>query len=95
MKVDKDTFDKIAHLSRLEFTGAEAEQMMEEMTRIISWVEKLRELDTEGVEPLVTMSHEINALREDKTASHLARDKALKNAPKSDGSFFRVPKVIE
>lgn len=95
MKIDKEHLNKIAHLARLEFDDSTAEEMMKDMNKIISWVEKLNEVDTEGIEPLTTMSHEINVLREDEVKNHLSHECALKNAPKRDEDFFRVPKVIE
>ena len=95
MEIDRTLLDKIAHLARLEFDEKDAGKMIEDMTAIVSWVEKLSELDTEGVEPLTSMSHEVNALREDEVREHLAHDLALKNAPAHDKDYFRVPKVIE
>lgn len=95
MKIDKEHLNKIAHLARLEFDDSTAEEMMKDMNKIISWVEKLSEVDTEGIEPLTTMSHEINVLREDEVKNHLSHERALKNAPRKDEHFFRVPKVIE
>lgn len=95
MKIDRTLLDKIAHLSRLEFDEKDAEKMMSDMTAIVDWVEKLKEVDTEGVEPLTTMSYEINVLREDEVKPHLSHEAALKNAPKKDDTYFRVPKVLE
>ena len=95
MKIDKDLLEKTAHLARLKFDDASAEEMMQDMTKIITWVEKLNEVDTEGVDPLTTMSHEINVLREDEVKPHLSHERALKNAPKKDSDYFRVPKVME
>ena len=95
MKVDRALLNKTAHLARLTFDENTAEKMMKDMTEIIDWVEKLNEVDTEGVEPLTTMSQEINVLREDEVTSHLSHDRALKNAPKKDDDYFRVPKVLE
>jgi aspartyl-tRNA(Asn)/glutamyl-tRNA(Gln) amidotransferase subunit C len=95
VKIDKDTLNKISHLARLEFNEEDAEKMVQDMTNIISFVEKLNEVDTEGVEPLTTMSHEINALREDIVQPHLDHELALKSAPKKDSDYFRVPKVLE
>ncbi|TRX56286.1 Asp-tRNA(Asn)/Glu-tRNA(Gln) amidotransferase subunit GatC [Fulvivirga sp. M361] len=95
MKIDREHLHKIAHLARLEFDERTADNMMQEMSQIITWVEKLNEVDTEGVEPLTTMSHEINVLREDEVKNHLSHEKALKNAPKKDADYFKVPKVIE
>jgi len=95
MKIDKETLNKIAHLARLEFDEKDTEKMMQDMSNMVSFVEKLNEVDTTGIEPLTTMSHEINALREDKVKPHLDHDLALKNAPKKDQNYFRVPKVLE
>ena len=95
MKVDKELFDKTAHLARLEFDDSKAQAMMLDMTKIITWVEKLNEVNTEGVAPLTTMSHEINVLREDEVKPHLSHERALANAPKKDSDYFRVPKVME
>jgi aspartyl-tRNA(Asn)/glutamyl-tRNA(Gln) amidotransferase subunit C len=95
MKIDRPLLDKIAHLARLEFEEKDAEKMMQDMTAIVEWVEKLKEVDTEGIEPLTTMSHEINVLREDEVKGHLPHDEVLKNAPKKDSDYFRVPKVLE
>lgn len=95
MKINRDVLDKIAHLARLEFDEKDAEKMMKDMTAIVNWVEKLNEVDTEGVEPLTTMSHEINSLREDEVKPHLDHEEAVKNAPKKDSDYFRVPKVLE
>jgi aspartyl-tRNA(Asn)/glutamyl-tRNA(Gln) amidotransferase subunit C len=95
MKINRELLDKIAHLSRLEFDEKDAEKMMADMTAIVDWVEKLKEVNTANVEPLTTMSHEINALRDDEVKEHLDHDTALKNAPKKDQDYFRVPKVME
>ena len=69
--------------------------MMEDMTAIVSWVEKLNEVNTDGVEPLTTMSHEVNALRDDEVKHDLSHDDALRNAPATNGAYFTVPKVLE
>jgi aspartyl-tRNA(Asn)/glutamyl-tRNA(Gln) amidotransferase subunit C len=95
MKIDRALLDKIAHLSRLEFDEKDAGKMMKDMTAIVEWVEKLKEVDTDGVEPLTTMSHEINVLREDEVKEHLSHARALGTAPKKDADYFRVPKVLE
>jgi aspartyl-tRNA(Asn)/glutamyl-tRNA(Gln) amidotransferase subunit C len=95
MKIDRAHLDKIAHLARLEFVEKDAEKMMSDMTAIVNWVEKLSEVDTEGVEPLTTMSYEINVLREDEVKPHLDHERALESAPQKDETYFRVPKVLE
>ena len=95
MNIDRETLQKTAHLARLEFSEAGAEQMMADLSKILSWVEKLNELDTEGVEPLTHMPMEENVLREDIGQESLPRERGLKNAPKKDQDYFRVPKVLE
>lgn len=95
MNIDRALLDKIAHLARLDFDEKDADKMMADMTAIVNWVEKLKEVDTEGVEPLTTMSFEVNVLREDIVGPHLPHDEALRNAPAKDDQFFRVPKVLE
>jgi aspartyl-tRNA(Asn)/glutamyl-tRNA(Gln) amidotransferase subunit C len=69
--------------------------MLKDMNGIIAFVEKLNEVNTDGIEPLTTMSHEVNALREDEVTPHLSHERALKNAPGKDSDYFRVPKVLE
>jgi aspartyl-tRNA(Asn)/glutamyl-tRNA(Gln) amidotransferase subunit C len=95
MKIDLNTVKKIAHLARLEFDEEGAEKMKKDMTQILDWEEQLNEIDTEGVEPITTMSSEENVLREDAVGEHLTHEKALLNAPQRDSDYFRVPKVLE
>lgn len=95
MQIDKETLKKIAHLARLEFDPAKEDELKKDLEEILSWVEKLGELDTEGIEPLVNMSYEVNAMREDQAGEPLSRERGLKNAPKHDNEYFRVPKVLE
>ncbi|MEQ8302503.1 MAG: Asp-tRNA(Asn)/Glu-tRNA(Gln) amidotransferase subunit GatC [Cyclobacteriaceae bacterium] len=95
MKIDKQTLDKIAHLARLEIAEADVPKMLEDMSKMVSFVEKLNEVNTEGVEPLTTMSHEVNVLREDEVKNQLSKEDVLKNAPDKDDNFFKVPKVLE
>lgn len=95
MKIDLNSVKKIAHLARLEFNEVGAEKMKKDMTQILDWVEQLNEVDTEGVEPITTMSSEVNVLREDVVGEHLSREQGLQNAPQRDSDYFRVPKVLE
>lgn len=95
MKIDKATLKKIAHLARIEIDPAKEESYIKDLEEILTWVEKLNELDTDGVEPLTNMSFELNAFREDKKSNTISHERALKNAPKKDEDYFRVPKVLE
>jgi aspartyl-tRNA(Asn)/glutamyl-tRNA(Gln) amidotransferase subunit C len=95
MKIDKETVDKIAHLARLEFESeAKKEDMIKDMNNMLGFIEKLNELDTTGVEPLIYMSEETNVLREDDVKHIITQEEALKNAPKKDSDYFKVPKVM-
>jgi len=95
MKIDQETLQKIAHLARLELKDQDAEKMLTDLSNMLAFVEKLNEVNTDGVEPLTTMSHEINALRDDVVKPHLSHADVLKNAPQKDADYFRVPKVLE
>ncbi len=95
MNIDQQTLHKIAHLARLELNPADESKLLKEMTAVVSFVEKLNEVNTDGVAPLTTMSHEINSMREDEVKQHLPQAEALRNAPKKNNNFFLVPKVLE
>lgn len=93
--IDIQTVEKIAHLSRLEFSEIEKQEMVTGLDKILGWMNQLNQVDTENVAPLIHMSAELNIFREDITHTHLEHKKALINAPKKDTDYFRVPKVIE
>jgi aspartyl-tRNA(Asn)/glutamyl-tRNA(Gln) amidotransferase subunit C len=95
MQVNDELVDKLSHLSRLKFNEAERAEIKNDLQRMISFVEKLKELNLEGVEPLLHMSDEVNVLREDEVKGSISREDALKNAPEHDTQFFKVPKVIK
>ena len=94
MKIDLQTIETVAHLARLEVTEADKQGLLDDMNKILDFMDKLNEVDTEGVEPLVYMTEEVNILREDKIKQVISRTEALQNAPEQDGKFFRVAKVI-
>ncbi|MFN5170428.1 MAG: Asp-tRNA(Asn)/Glu-tRNA(Gln) amidotransferase subunit GatC [Cyclobacteriaceae bacterium] len=95
MNIDRDTLHKLAHLARLQINPADESQMLSDLSRIVSFVEKLKEVDTTGVEPLTSMAQEVNTWRTDEVQPHLDRHTALQQAPAQDGTFFTVPKVID
>lgn len=95
MTIDKDIVDKVAHLARLELTPDETEGMINDMNRILGFMDKLNELDTSGIQPLVYMTNEVNVLREDVIKHEISHEEALINAPKHDDDFFLVAKVID
>jgi aspartyl-tRNA(Asn)/glutamyl-tRNA(Gln) amidotransferase subunit C len=95
VEVTDEIVDHIAHLSRLEFSGEKKTEIKEDLQRIISFMDKLQEVDTGNVEPLIFMTEEVNRLREDKAQVTLTQDQVLQNAPKKDSDYFRIPKVLD
>ena len=94
MKIDIATVDRLAELARLEFDNQTKEEMVKDMNNMLQFVDKISELDTAGVEPLIFLTEESNVFREDEISHEVSQAEALKNAPKKDMYYFRVPKVI-
>lgn len=95
MKITDEIVDHIAHLARLKFEGDKKDAIKKDMENIISFMDVLSELPTDNVEPLIFMNDEVNVLREDEPKVTLTQDEALKNAPKKDSDYFRIPKVLD
>jgi aspartyl-tRNA(Asn)/glutamyl-tRNA(Gln) amidotransferase subunit C len=95
MEVNDALVDNLSKLARLEFNEQEKKIIKEDLQKMIGFVDKLKELDTTGVEPLLHMSDSVNVLREDILQGSVSREEALKNTPFTDGVFIKVPKVIE
>lgn len=94
-KIDIKTVNEVAHLARLEFTEEGKVEILNDMNRMLAFVDKLNEMDTDGVEPLIYMTDEVNVMREDEPKDTVTQKEALKNAPKKDSDYFKVPKVID
>ena len=94
MKIDDKTVDKIASLSKLSFSGEQKEAIKNDMNKILNFMGKLEELDTDGVEPLIHMTNDVNVLRADDAVSDITQKEALQNAPKKDSTYFKIPKVL-
>ena len=95
MKVSNKLVEHLAHLSRLDFDEDSKEKMKFDFEKMLDFVAKLEEVDTDNVEPLSYMSSELNVLREDKVEQVLTQEQALKNAPVNDTDYIRIPKVID
>ena len=100
MEINDQMVEKLAHLSRLQFNDAEKVEIKNDLQRMIGFVEKLNELDLDGVQPKLFMSEEVNVLREDEIKGSVSRAEALKNAPKANKTtsvffIFIVNKLIE
>ena len=101
MKITDKDVRYVADLANLELTDAERTGMQRDLNSILEYIDQLSELDTSNLEPMAqvaqihTSDASTNVLRTDQLRECLPRDKAIANAPASDGTFFRVPKVIE
>lgn len=95
MKIDQTLIDKLAKLSQLEFDDDSKAKMEDDLNKILAFVDKLDEINTDNVEPLIYLNEETNKLREDKVGTHLAKKEALKNAPSKDSDYFKVPTVLK
>jgi len=94
MQVDTKLVAHLAHLSRLNVAPEKMDKLVTDMQDLVVFVEQLNALDTTGTEPLMYMGDAVNVLRTDTVAGSISREAALLNAPDSDGTFFKVPKVI-
>jgi aspartyl-tRNA(Asn)/glutamyl-tRNA(Gln) amidotransferase subunit C len=95
MEVNDLLINNLSNLACLEFSELEKKEIRLDLERMISFVEKLNELSTVGVAPLLQMGEEVNALRADVVEGSISRQDALRNAPSSNGIYFKVPKVIK
>ena len=95
MKIDKTLIEKLAKLSQLDFSKETKVKMEKDLNKILNFVDELNTLNTDHIEPLVYMNDEVNKFREDEVGEHLAKEKALKNAPSKDSDYFKVPTVLK
>ena len=95
MQISEETIEHIAHLAKLRFEGDAKVAIREDLDKIIGFMGKLSEIPTDNVDPLIFMSDEVNVLRDDEPEVTVTKDQALKNAPKKDSDYFKVPKVID
>lgn len=94
-RIDAEQVRKVAQLARLQLSESEIEEFTGQLGAILRYVEKMNELDTTGVEPLAHCLPIRNVFRADEVRPSLGVDRALANAPERDGSFFKVPKILD
>ncbi|HET8578373.1 MAG TPA: Asp-tRNA(Asn)/Glu-tRNA(Gln) amidotransferase subunit GatC [Methylomirabilota bacterium] len=94
-KITLKEVEHVARLARLELSDADKERMRRELDSILSYIDKLRALDTDGVEPTSHAVPMTNVMREDAPRPSFPQEEMLTNAPERSGEFFRVPKIIE
>lgn len=95
MNIDNELVERLAELSKLEFGESEKEKLKKDLQGILNLVEKLQEVNVDGVEPLIYMTDEKNVLRKDTIKDMVSKEEALLNAPQKDSDYFKVPKVIK
>ena len=95
MSLTADDVRKVAHLARLELSDAEVETMTRQLAAIVDYVDQLKQVPTDGVEPLAHALDVSNVFRADEPAPSLPVDEALANAPQRKGDFYRVPAVLD
>lgn len=95
MEVNDALVQQLANLARLEFSEQETTEIRSDLQRMITFVEKLNELDTSNVAPLLHLTADYNVFREDVVHSSVSRAEALKNAPNATDEYFKVPKIIK
>ena len=95
MALDKATVARIATLARIKLPEAEQEHLAGELSHILTWIEQLNEVDTEGVAPMASTEAVTLPMREDVVTDGGDPARVLANAPKADRGFFVAPKVVE
>ena len=95
MKITDEKINQLAHLARLEFDDTTKQSIRQDLENMLKFAESLNQVDTTGVEPLIYMTNTQNNVRTDEVVQSYTKDELLKNAPKKDSDYFRVPKVID
>ena len=94
-RITLEEVEHVARLARLELRPEDQERMRRELDGILAYIDKLRALDVDGVEPTSHAVPLTNIMRDDEPRPSFPRDEMLVNAPDPHGDFFRVPKIIE
>jgi len=95
MEVNDELIDKLADLAKLEFDAISKQEIKKDLQNVLTFVEKLNELDLKDVEPIEYITDEKNVLRDDVVITDITKKDALKNAPLKDSDYFKVPKVLK
>ena len=94
MKIDTKTVDRIAELSKLEFSNDEKNAILKDMNQMLAFIDQLKDVDTENIAPLIHMTEDVNILRDDESIVRISQQEALENAPSKDSTYFKIPKVL-
>ena len=94
MKITDNLIENISNLSKLKFNSIKKKEILNDLNKIVQFIDKLSEIDTKNIDPLIYLTQEINTTRKDVVSDELPQNLALKNGPKKDSDYFKVPKVI-
>ncbi|MGB1039527.1 MAG: Asp-tRNA(Asn)/Glu-tRNA(Gln) amidotransferase subunit GatC [Flavobacteriales bacterium] len=94
MEITDEMIDKLAKLAKLQFKDEQKENIKQDLSKIIAFVDKIEEMDTENVEPLIHINQEFNVLREDEVKETISQAQALKNAPSKDSDYVKIATVL-
>lgn len=94
-KITLEDVEYVAGLAQLTLDDEAKRRLLKEMGDLLAYVDKLNELDTDGIEPMMHVLDISNVFREDVVTGSLDRDAALRNAPKTDGAYFLVPRILD
>ena len=95
MSIDNKTVRKVSKLAKIRINEREETKLIEELKNILGWVDELKKVDTEKIEPMLSVFNESMVMRKDEVFSETSDELVLKNAPESKSGFFVVPKVVE
>tara|TARA_B000000565_G_scaffold221153_1_gene175793 strand:+ start:1370 stop:1657 length:288 start_codon:yes stop_codon:yes gene_type:complete len=95
MSIDNKTVRKVSKLAKIRINEREETKLIEELNNILGWVDELKKVDTEKIEPMLSVFNESMVMRKDEVFSETSDELVLKNAPESKSGFFVVPKVVE
>ncbi len=94
-KITLEDVEYVASLAQLRLDDEAKQRLLKEMGDVLAYVDKLNELDTDDIEPMMHVLDITNVYREDVVTGSLDRDDALRNAPKTDGAYFLVPRILD
>ena len=95
MSIDNQTVRKVSKLAKIKINEKEETKFIEELNNILGWVDELKKVDTDQIEPMLSVFNESMVMRKDEVSSEISEELVLKNAPESKSGFFVVPKVVE
>ena len=95
MKINQNVISKLARLSKLKFNEDEMKLISNDLSKMLEFINQLQDLDTEGIDPLIHVNEEINNWREDQVQGMISQEEALSNSPVKDGTYFKLPKVLD